>query len=102
MKFVIVPFIAACLIGQDTNTDVEGGWETMQSEGDQGDDENSLMDDNPDLDAVFAANAQRRNFALKQAGDKKGKKKQVAKRDTKGNKENDKPAVKFHLQTSIN
>jgi hypothetical protein len=78
LRFVIVPFVAAFLIGKDTNTDVEGGWETMQSEGNHGDDENSLMDDDPALDAVFVTNAQRCNAALKSAKTKQGNKKQVA------------------------
>ena len=57
MTFLLVPFIATSLIGEDTNTNVEGGWERMQLEGDQGDDENPMVDDDPALEAVFAANA---------------------------------------------
>jgi hypothetical protein len=85
MKFVIVPFITASLIRQDINTDVEGGWETMQSEGDQGDNKNSLMNDDTASNAVFTVNAQWHAFTLKGADNKKGKEKQVA-QDTKGNK----------------
>jgi hypothetical protein len=36
ITFFLVPFIAASLIGEDKNTDMEGGWESMQLEGDQG------------------------------------------------------------------
>ena len=57
--FVLVPYIVAWLIAKDKDTDFEGGWEIMQQEGNHGDDENKLWDDNPGLDAVFATNAKR-------------------------------------------
>jgi hypothetical protein len=88
ITFFLVPFIVASLIGQDKNTDMEGGWEMMQLEGDQGEDENSMLDDDPVLDAVFAANAKRRNSNLAAVSDKK----RVA-RGVKADKENTEPAV---------
>jgi len=90
--FFVVPFIAASLIGEDANADIEGGWEAMQREGDQGDDENSMLDDDPALDAVFAMNAKRCNLALADADKNNGNKKQP-RRGGKGNKENKKPSV---------
>ena len=90
--FFLVPFIAASLIGEDSNTDIEGGWEAMQWEGDQGDDENPMLDDDSALDAVFAANAKRRNLALAGVDKNEGNKRQV-RRDGRGNKENKKPSV---------
>ena len=56
-RFILVPFIAALLISQDEDTDIEGAWEIMQKESDHGDDENSSLNDDPVLDDVFAANA---------------------------------------------
>ena len=49
----------------------------MQLEGDQGDDENPMVDDDPALEAVFAANAKRRNLASADGDEKKGEKKQL-------------------------
>jgi len=92
ITFFLVPFIAVSLIGEDKNTDMEGGWETMQLEGDQGEDENSMLDVDLVLDAVFAANAKQRNLNLAAVDDKKAKKKQVA-RGVKADKENTEPAV---------
>ena len=90
--FFIVLFIAASLIGEDANTGIEGGWEAMQREGDQGDDENSMLDDDPALDAVFAANARRFNLALADVDKNNGNKKQP-RRGGKGEKENKNPSV---------
>jgi len=64
----------------------------MQLEGDQGEDENSMLDVDLVLDAVFAANAKQRNLNLAAVDDKKAKKKQVA-RGVKADKENTEPAV---------
>ncbi|KIM71113.1 hypothetical protein PILCRDRAFT_17367 [Piloderma croceum F 1598] len=102
--FFLIPHIAALLIGQDTNTDIEGGWETMQSEGNHRDDENPLMDDDEILDAVFAANARqsqitkstadkKKQNVAKSTTDKKGTKRPrvTAVPDVKANKENNKP-----------
>lgn len=109
--FFLIPHIAALLIGQDTNTDIEGGWETMQSEGNHGDDENPLMDDDEILDAVFAANARRfrvtkstadkkKQNVTKSTADKKGTKRPrvTVVPDAKANKENDKPLVRGHTR----
>jgi hypothetical protein len=100
MTFLLVPFIAASLIGEDMNTNVEGGWERMQLEGDQGDDENPMVDDDPALEAVFAANAKRRNLASADGDEKKGEKKQLG-RDVKGNKENKKPSVSPYVMIDL-
>jgi hypothetical protein len=97
ITFFLVPFIAATVIGEDKNMDVEGGWETMQLEGDQGEDENSLRDDDPALDAVFASNAKRRNLNLAAVEGKKAKEKQVV-REAKADKENTKPSVSLRLK----
>jgi hypothetical protein len=109
--FFLIPHIAALLIGQDTNTDIEGGWETMQSEGNHGDDENPLMDDDEILDAVFAANARqsritkstadkKKQNVAKSTADEKGTKRPrvTAVPDAKANKENNKPLVRGHTR----
>jgi hypothetical protein len=73
---VLIPHIAASLIGEDLNTDVEGGWEAMQLGIERGKKENAMRDPDPVLDAVFAANERRRNGnGQKTKGDKikKGK-----------------------------
>jgi hypothetical protein len=75
--FVLIPHIAALLIGEDLNTDVEGGWEAMQFGVERGKKENAMRDPDPILDAVFAANEKRRNIfngnGPKTKGGKKGK-----------------------------
>jgi len=49
IDFFLIPYIAAWLIGEDKGTDIEGGWEIMQRDGDHGDDENPMVDDDPSL-----------------------------------------------------
>ena len=95
-NFVLVPYIAAWLIGEDKGIDVDGGWEVMQLQGDHGDNENRLMDDDPVLDAVFAANAKRYKL-LAGENTTNGKQKQKDARVTKANKENAKPPVHIFL-----
>jgi hypothetical protein len=96
--FVLIPYIAAWLIGEDKGTDIEEGWEIMQLEGDHGDNENKMVDDDPVLDAVYAANAKRRKVAA--AGDAKIEKKPKGRRVAKANKENTKPAVRRFTSSS--
>jgi hypothetical protein len=90
--FVLIPYIAASLIAEDRETDIDGAWEIMQREGDHGDDENPSRDDDPILDAVYAANARRRKAAMGDSG-RIGQLKQKTTRDTRADKENANPAV---------
>ena len=104
--FVLVPYIAASLIAKDKDTDFEGGWEIMQREGNHGDDENKLRDDDPDLDAVFATNAKRRKLMVTGGGENqkdkgaKGKSKRARPTNLNANKENTKPVV-CHFMSSL-
>src|ERR1700691_919361 len=57
--FVLIPYIAAWLIGEDLNTDVDGGWEAMQLGIDCGKRENALQESGAVLNVVFSANEKR-------------------------------------------
>jgi len=57
LNFVIVPFIAANLIGEDSGQSAEVAWErTMIPSGDYGDIINGDVDDDSELDAIVDLN----------------------------------------------
>jgi hypothetical protein len=100
--FMVIPYITAWLIGEDNNTNVDWGWEIMQLQGDRGNDENRLMDDDPALDAVWAVNAkQRRAMDQENGKNVKQPQKQKGARVTKANKENPNPLYVTHYQVPI-
>jgi hypothetical protein len=100
IDFFLIPYIAAWLIGEDKDTDLEGGWEIMQKDGDHGEDENPIIDDDPVLEDVFIANV-KRSKAMAEVDRSNGQHKQTATQALKADKENVKPRVRGLLFINI-
>jgi len=59
-QYFLIPHIASCLIAEDKDTDMEGGWEIMLRSAEAGETLQSLTRQEGPLETIFEANAKRR------------------------------------------
>lgn len=67
IKYFLIPHIAVIFTADDQQTDLEGGWESMTHNSDHGDIMQALLDDDAELEEIFAQNGQRRQRRLEAA-----------------------------------